>query len=426
MEKVTLLPADTYIVKNCTVLNNENRNILFKLYQPIIGSIAINLYFTLWSDLDTSQIISTENTHHNLMTNTRLKLEDLLEAREKLEATGLLKTYLKKDNINNYIYELYSPLEPKEFLENPILASALQNNIGKKEYKNIIKFFSIPKIDLDGYMDITVSFGETFEIGETDFVSDNIANIRKVNSVDIIINEKVNINSILDNIPSEYLNKKTVTKDMKELISKLAFIYNLDEDELTELIRNSVTEKRTIDKETLRKNCGNYYTFEHKGNMPAFIYKNQPEYLRSKVSDSSKKSKMIYTYETTSPYDFLEGRNKGIKPSKSELAILEMLLIDYELMPGVVNVLIDYVLKINDNKLTKNFIAVIASQWKRSNIKTVEEAMDICKKENKLKTNIKTTKTVKKEVKPEWYGKNIEEDIATEDDIKALEDRLRK
>jgi len=95
--------------------------------------------------------------------------------------------------------------------------------------------------------------------------------------------------------------------------------------------------------------------------------------------------KMIYTYETTSPYDFLTGRNKGIKPSKNDLNLLEILLIDYELTPGVVNVLIDYVLKINNNKLTKNFILTIASQWKRSNIKTVSAAMDICKKENKTK-----------------------------------------
>ena len=125
MSKVNLLPADTYIVKNSTILTNENRNILFKLYQPIIGTLSINLYLTLWSDLDSSQIISSENTHHNLMVKTRIKLEDLLEAREKLEAIGLLKTYVKRGSVNNYIYALYSPLEPKEFLENPILSVSL-------------------------------------------------------------------------------------------------------------------------------------------------------------------------------------------------------------------------------------------------------------------------------------------------------------
>ena len=79
---ISLFPADTYIVKNCTVLNSESRIVLTKLYQPVIGSTAITLYLTLWDNLDTSQIISTENTHHNLMAITRLKLEDILDARE--------------------------------------------------------------------------------------------------------------------------------------------------------------------------------------------------------------------------------------------------------------------------------------------------------------------------------------------------------
>ena len=137
-----LLPADTYIVKNATILSNESRLILFKLYQPIIGTVAINLYFTLWSNLDTSQIISTEYTHHSLMAMMRIKLEDILEAREKLEGIGLLKTYLKKGNIDNYIYELYSPLEPEEFVNNPILATTLASNIGKIEYEKTINVFS--------------------------------------------------------------------------------------------------------------------------------------------------------------------------------------------------------------------------------------------------------------------------------------------
>lgn len=426
MSKVNLLPADTYIVKNNTIFSNENRNILFKLYQPIIGTIAINLYLTLWSDLDVSQITSLEDTHHNLMVKTRIKLEDLLEAREKLEAIGLLKTYVKKGSINNYIYELYSPLEPKEFLENPLLSVALQNSIGKKEYKKIVSFFEMPKIDIKGYEDITASFSETFESCNSAIVSDNITNIRSVSNVDILINPKVDLNSVLSLIPEEYLNIKSITNDTKSLIYKLAFIYNLKEEELSELIRNSVNEKRIIDKDDLRKNCQNYYTFEHKGSMPSLIYKNQPEYLRKKDTDGSNKSKMIYIFETTSPYDFLLGRNKGVKPSKSDLLLLETLLIDYELTPGVVNVLIDYVLKINDNKLTKNFVLAIAGQWKRSNIKTVEDAMKICIKENKGKKENKPKKTIKKEVKPEWYDKNIEEDIASDEDIAKLEAILKK
>lgn len=418
----TILPADTYIVVNKTYLDNECRNVLSKLYQPIIGSTAINLYLTLWSDLDSLSIISTEFTHHSLMAKTRIKLMDLIEAREKLEAIGLLKTYLKVGDINNYIYELYSPLEPREFFDNPILSFALQSNIGKNEYKKIYKFFEIPKIKLDNYQDISSKFSDVFQTGDVSFI-DTTSNIKTVRKLELIIDEKVDLNRVIADIPDDYLNKKSISKDIKSIIYKLAFIYNLNEDDLTELIRNSINEKHMVDKEVLRKNCQNYYTFEHKGSFPSLMYKKQPEYLRKTATDDTKKSKLIYTFETTTPFDYLSGKNRGLRPSKNELKILEELLIDYELNPGVVNVLIDYVLKINDNKLTKNFVLAIANQWKRKSIKTVEEAIELCKKENK---NKKVSKKTIKEKKPEWYNLNIEEDIASDDEIQKLEEMLKR
>ena len=39
--KTTVLPADTYIVINKTLLNERDRNLLIMLYQPLIGSMAI-------------------------------------------------------------------------------------------------------------------------------------------------------------------------------------------------------------------------------------------------------------------------------------------------------------------------------------------------------------------------------------------------
>ncbi len=418
--QIGLLPADSYIVKNNTVLNNETRLVLIKLYQPIIGSVAINLYFTLWSNLDSSQIISTVYTHHNLMASMRIKLDDILEAREKLEAIGLLKTYLKKGSINNYIYELYSPLDPYDFFDNPILATILESNIGKREYKKTIEIFTIPNIDLKDYEDVSVNFSSTFEITDSLNV-ENVNDIRKVKKVDLIVDEKISLNSLLQLIPDDILNHKTITKDVKNLIYNLSFIYNFKEDELSELISNSVNEKKMIDKDLLRSNCHNYYSFEHSNSSPSMIYKKEPEYLRKQVSDTSRRSKQIYTFETTSPYDYLTGKNKGGTPTKSDLLLIENLMIDYELTPGVVNVLIDYVLRINDNKLTKNFVLKIASQWKRSNIKTVEEAMNICKKENKVKKQVKVKVTEKK---PNWFDQNIDEVNASDDDIKALEEKM--
>ena len=413
-----LFPADTYIVRNATILRKEDQDILVKLYEPLIGSTAISLYFTFWSDLDILNIMSTERTHHNLMSCKRLKLEDILEAREKLEGIGLIKTYFKKGDVNSYVYELYSPLEPNEFFDNPILSTTLESNVGKREVNRLIKYFMIPSANLEGYENITSKFSDVFD-SVSNYSLGDISDIRRVKNLEVSVDEKIDLNSILSAIPSEILNKKSISSEIKSLIYKLSFIYNLDEDELLELIRNSIDERRVIDKKLLRLNCHNYYAFENKNSSPSIVYKKNPEYLRNSVSDNSKKSKMIYTFENSSPYDFLSGKNRGVRPSEGDLKLIETLIVDYELSPSVVNVLIDYVLRINDNKLTKNFVLTIANQWKRYNIKTAIEAMNLCKKENSSKKS--KVKTVKGTIKPDWYNQNIEETQASDDDIQKLD-----
>ena len=104
MKLVSILPTDSYIVINKSLLNDNDRLILTMLYQPIVGSMAISLYFTLWADLNKTQIMSNEYTHYHLMNAMSLKLDDIVSSRKKLEAIGLLKTFYKIGEINNYVY----------------------------------------------------------------------------------------------------------------------------------------------------------------------------------------------------------------------------------------------------------------------------------------------------------------------------------
>ena len=412
--QVSLLPADTYIVVNKTILNDNDRRILTMLYQPIIGSDAINLYFTLWSYLDKSELVSCEWTHHHLMTSMRMKLENILEARQKLEAIGLLVTLVKKGNINNYIYELYSPLSAEEFFNNPVLDLSLMNNIGQSEYEKCIAYFSIPKINTKDYEDITCLFNDVFEVTIDSPMEHIINDIKKRSKRDLSIKSKIDLNIVLGMISEDILNPKSITKETKELIYKLSFIYDLDNENTVEIIKNSVNEKKIIDKELLKTNCRNFFKFEHQGRLPSIAFKTQPEYLRKQITDTSKKAKMIYTFETTSPADFLMSKNKTNFLTQSEKDILAYLLLELELNPGVVNVLIDYVLKINNNKLTKGFVETIASQWVRNNIETVEQAMALAEEE--YKNRFKNKKGYHKKTidnKPEWLDKEINADIAS-------------
>ena len=162
MENISVLPADSYTVINKTVITDKDKKIITMLYQPIIGYTAVSLYNTLIDDLDKHEFSSEELVHHHLMSTMQLRLEDILIAREKLEAIGLLKTYFKRDNINQYVYLLYSPITANEFFNHPILNVVLYNNLGKKEYEKVLNYFKVPRINLKDYEDITKSFDQVF------------------------------------------------------------------------------------------------------------------------------------------------------------------------------------------------------------------------------------------------------------------------
>ena len=127
---INVLPADTFIVVNKTTLSDKDRNLLILLYQPIVGSQAISLYYTLWSYLDKSELLSNEWTHHHILRDMMISNSELIDAKTKLEAIGLIKTYVKKGNINNFVYELYSPISASEFINNPMLNMAIYNAVG--------------------------------------------------------------------------------------------------------------------------------------------------------------------------------------------------------------------------------------------------------------------------------------------------------
>lgn len=414
MRNITILPADTYIVVNKTVLNEEDKKIITMLYQPIIGYTAVSLYLTLIDDLNKIQIMSEDMTHHHLMTTMQLKLDDIVVAREKLEGIGLLKTYFKAGNINSYVYMLYSPVSASDFFNHPILNVVLYNNLGKSEYNKLVNYFKIPHFNLKEYEDITHSFKEVFSTinGKSEIVVNDIAN---KNQNKLCLTGIIDFDLLISGIPSDMISERCFTNDVKELINNLAFTYHINEFQMQILVRDSINEKGMIDKTLLRKNCRNIYQIDNGGNLPTLIYSKQPDYLKKPSGDNSKWAKMVYTFENTTPYNYLKAQYKGIEPTSRDLRLLEKLLIDYKLNPGVVNVLISYVLKINNQKLNKSYIETIVGQWKRLNVETVEDAMIVTEKEHKKlkklvskEKNIqKNNKPLKEEAVPAWFDKEI-------------------
>lgn len=420
MKNLTILPADTYTVVNKTVLNDSDNKLVNILYQPIIGYTAVSLYFTLIDDLDKLQLMSEDLTHHHLMATMQLRLEDIVIAREKLEAVGLIKTYVKKGSINNYVYLLFSPISAHEFLNHPILNVVLYNNLGKKEYEKILNYYKVPRFNLKDYEEVSSSFDEVFKSVRGNVLELN-DDITSRDSNNILINKGIDFNLLISAMPKGMAHEKCFSKDIRELINALAFTYSLDTLAMQGLVRDSINEKGFIDKTLLRKSCRDYYQFDNAGSLPTVIYNRQPEHLKTPVGDNSKWAKMVYTFENINPYQLLKAKYKGAEPTTRDKRLIESLLIDQKLNPGVVNVLISYVLKVNNEQLKKSYVETIAGQWKRLNVETVEEAMRLTEKEHKKFKKIIKNPTIKKnngvvENTPAWFDKEIDKiDVSSEE-----------
>lgn len=428
-----LLPADTYIVINKTILSGEDRKKITMLYQPIIGHTATSLYFTLIDDLEKREFMSGELTHHHLVSTMKIKLTDIIIAREKLEAIGLLKTYFKEDNVNNYVYALYSPLPVNEFFNHPILSVVLYNNLGKKEYDKLVNYFKVPRINLKDYQDITARFSSIFSVTNGNIALDSEDVVEK-NIGSIQIDDKIDFDLLISSIPKTLVNEKCFNEDTRNLINSLAFTYNIDDLNMQGLVRNSLNEKGFIDKEELTKSARNFYQYDNAGKLPTLVYSKQPEYLKNPTGDTSKRARMIYTFENVTPYDYLKSKYKHGEPTMGELQIIEELMTKQKLKPGVVNVLISYVLKINNNKFTKKYVESIAAQWCRLNIETVEDAMAIAEKEHKkIKKMMEKTTTSKTSGKqkekdeqlPSWFEKSIEKQEMSKEEQEELDNLLK-
>ncbi len=425
MENTTLLPADRYVVINKTILSDTDRSIIINLYEPLVGSLGISLYFTLWNDLGLSNVMSKDLIHHHLMVVLKSGIAEIKMARESLEAFGLLKTYVKAGPINDYVYELYSPLTPQEFFNHPILNVVLYNNVGDREYENLKNIYKLIKFDLKDYMEITKKLDDVYDTSR--FVLSNDLQDRK--SMPIMVDSKINFDEIIASIPKGIINERTFNKKTRELINNLAFIYNIDTLKMTELIRSVLTEYGNIDKNGLRIVARKDYQFK-KGSLPTLVYRTQPDYLKNPLGDNSKRGRIIAVFENTTPHDFLKYKYGGVEPTMRDLKLLEHLLIDLELPPAVVNVLIDYVLRKNNNKLTGAYVDTIAAQWKRSGLKTASEAMSFAEKEHKKmqKKEITYSKKIGPEVvkTPIWFNQKIEEENLTEEEEKELKDLLKE
>lgn len=427
-----LLPIDHYIAAANGILHDYDRKILTFLYQPLIGAGCLSLYMTLWAELEENRLWSDSHSHHSLMNFMNMNLKEIYDERLKLEAIGLLKTFVKQEEGHRlFIYELQPPLTAEQFLSDGMLNIYLYRKIGRAQFARVKRFFSDKKPNTSEFEDVTRAFQDVFASQHVNLLSYDEETKQEL---DVTEGEQFigrqhteeikaapddfNFELLFAGLHENLISKEAFTKKVMDAIKTLAFLYGIDALQMKNIIISALTEEDKIDIEELRKSARDWYQYEHYDQLPSLVEKTQPViYQTVHKKPETQEEKLIHYFETTSPLQYLRDIGGGAEPSIADIKIIEDVMFSQQLTPGVVNVLIDNVMRKTDMKLTKNYVEKIASHWARKNIKTVKEAMDLAKQEYRQyvewaegKKNNKqgnaTKKPIRTELLPEWFDDN--------------------
>ncbi|WP_424474786.1 replication initiation and membrane attachment family protein [Oceanobacillus kimchii] len=424
-----ILPIDGYYVMKKEHLPVDYGVSLTQLYQPLIGIYAVSLYHTLLHDSNIHAHVSPQ-THHTLMNNLNLSLDEIYRSRLKLEGIGLLKTYkYNEDNRDFYTYELLSPYAPNDFFKDDMLSQLLLHHIGDQKYDMLFSHY-VPN-EREYGEEITVDFSDVFQ---TITPTEKVARIENYNSQN---------NSVKHDVPMDFswieqmLNKRMIpanqvlTTDTKRLIYQMKVLYNLDSHEIERACQYAINESYQFNQKEFKAACHDIFRSKNNQQSVRLSEKNNLDKSYEVTKPKTKKEQLIYELERISPTQLLKDLSRGNDASDQDVKVIESVMTKQDLPAPVMNVLIHYVLLQSNMKLSKAYLEKIASHWSRLNLQTASDAMNFARQEqqkaqSKVKKNNYTRQrqTATKEVIPDWFKeRKNKSQVTSENPNSSMEDQ---
>lgn len=385
MEVKSIEPSSKLNIYTSFSLSNDDVQTLSLLYAPLIGSDAFSLYMYFNSLLERNKLACESLTHKDLFTIFSLKPKTFLEARYKLEAVGLLRTYFSEEE---YIYILNAPLTAKSFIKDVSLGLYLYTKLNKELYDYVYSHFKIAKIDKEGYENITKTFDEVFK--------SNVYNGEIFSKFEYILGKNPNLDFKISESTFDYdyfikeINQDFLecgeTEEFKSQIINLAYTYEFNPYEMISLYNQSLNQRGFFDYKILKRKANALYLLKYNESGPS---------LSVKDDKSIDPKNIIEFLEHGSPKDILNACAPNFPPSYlGKMADIYTELTDMGIKEiGVINCMIMKILAANNGEMPSvNYFKKAAITWLADNVMTTEDAINYSTTYNV--SNRKKTKVV--------------------------------
>lgn len=401
-------PIDGFRVSIKSLLSHSQHRTLTHLYQPLIGSLSYALYLTLSNEVEGERLFSVEKNHQWLMSLMDDSLSAIYHARLRLEALGLLKTYIlqKDEHQTVFEYELIHPFSPEQFFADDLLSICLYNQVGAHRYRELRMRYSAYYMANGGEKsekkEVTKEFHQVFSsLSPTELVAlqgsemneqfaawEKDYPLRKDQSGPATLKfdqyeldiEALKASLIRGLDASSIINQQTLPS-----LKKIAYFYQLDEWSLGRIIQDSLNQEDELDIDLLREQAKEWYRFQEGGRPPTIRAKTELQERKElpKLDALTEEEQHLLQLEQISPLQLLEEFQRGGKVAEPDVKLVEELLFEYKLEPAVINLLLEYIFYTNNYKLPRNLVTKVAAHWKRFNVQTIQEAQALALKEQK-------------------------------------------
>lgn len=293
-----------------------------------------------------------------------------------LEGIGLLRTFVNNNHDETvYLFKIQSPLSLRLFFKNQLLQTMLYESLGQDEFDRTKNYFKKRTENISSYEELTSSFQDVFYVdlkkkngtvlNVKDFFDDKTYNHPKID---------YDMNLLYSELRNYQIPKSLFSKEDENIIKQLAVVYSVDVLSMASMIKDSIIQKK-LNHDELRKQAKKFHNIDSSAKLKE-VYLKQP--LQYKINDNNQSTLIQHLkyLESITPYELLKEKQGGKEPVFHDLLIVETLMIQLGLKPAVVNVLIEYVLGTNNNRLSRTYCEAIGSSWARKNIVNAKDAYD--------------------------------------------------
>ena len=392
---MVILSENDYLeVKLNSLIADYDNETLANLYQPIIGYASLAVYFTLITEAK-NQTITSVISHNQLLNRLQMAPGEFVDARKRLEGVGLLRTFLEEQNGTKiYHYQIFAPKTPSKFFDDALLYGMLIKAVGEVDSKRFKMIYHFEDQQTSG-KDISSSFVDVYRPNFDDpaFMK-ALGGAQGIGRRSGKINSEFNYDAFFVALSeiSQIKQDAFTKKDMKE-IERLATLNGVGEEIaasiVSEIFNPNLGKGKHIDYLELSQKFEEYIDFR-------LLKKTAIDNEESKVTSSSAIANKINLMETAVPKNYLLLKQNGTRPAMSDLKIVSDLSTKYKLKNGVVNAVVDYVLFINNNILSRSLCEKIAASLQREGVTTAVDAMNYLKRASKHR---KKGETPLKEIK---------------------------